>query len=86
MDTIARRPAAYLFPDGAAVFTDDLGRPIHDLQALNWRGLHEFLRLYPDAEVCLRGESCLTGDCLLSFLSNIALPEMAGVEDEKEGG
>jgi hypothetical protein len=44
-------PSAFLFFAGNAMFFDERGEQVPELQKEGWCGLHEFLRRYPEAPV-----------------------------------
>lgn len=44
-------PCAYLFPNGAAIFFDEDGKQIHDLQCFGLSGLREYICRFPNAVV-----------------------------------
>ena len=45
------KASAYLFPNGNAMFFDNLGQQIHKFQKFGLSGLHDFIEFYPDAPV-----------------------------------
>ena len=75
MNERKHKPTAFLFANGGAAFCNESGQQIPELQAHNWRGLHEFMRRYPDAEVHLQGREALSAECVRHLLKSIALPE-----------
>ena len=68
-------PMAVLFSNGNAIFLDDKGIQIPEFQAHRWRGIHLFLKKYPEASIILQGNMQLKKELFSYFLENIAHPE-----------
>lgn len=67
-------PAAYLFTNGNAAFTDEAGQQLPALQFHGWRGLHPFLKRYPAARVSLQGADPLDPELVPWLLDQIREP------------
>lgn len=67
-------PIAYLFLNGNAAFFDADGNQIVELQMHGWRGLHGFIKRYPDGDVRIQGGEVFR-EHYADLLSNIAEPE-----------
>lgn len=65
------KPVAYLFSNGNAVYFDDEGKQIPELQLHNWKGLHEFVKRYPTASVHIQYSTLDTPEAIERVLSQI---------------
>jgi hypothetical protein len=63
---------AFLFTNGMAAYLDADHKPISELQPEGWKGLHKFVKLYPEAKVNLQGSSCgLSKENVAILLKNV---------------
>lgn len=68
-------PVAYLFSSGNAAFFGSDSQQMPKLQAHGWKGLHQFIEIYPNAKVHIQEAYPLESELVNSLIVQIAKPE-----------
>lgn len=72
----SEKAVAFLFANGTAVFLNRRGRQITKFQMLGWKGLHFFIKKYPDAPISVQRADPIRPNLIRYFLRNIKEPEV----------
>lgn len=79
----AKGPCAFLFANGNGIYLNDEYHQMVDLQALGWRGLHEFREKYPDAPVSIQYSEPIPAEVMPNVLKQIVDPRPPIVWERK---
>jgi hypothetical protein len=68
---IPKTPCAFLFQSGNAAYFNESNNQISTLQSKGWKGLHQYLKEYPHADVYMGTTDCMSKENITGLLKHI---------------